>query len=228
MQIGGKMEKKLFEELFAINVNEHTEKRDNGKVELTYLSWSWAWAEFKKKCPNAKYEIKMFNGLPYVFDEKTGYMVFTSVTVEDITHDMWLPVMDSNNKAMKNEKYSYFVKKRDSKTGKETTIEKFVATATMFDINKTIMRCLVKNLAMFGLGLYIYSGEDLPEQEQKEETPEKAEQKTEEIKLATKEQIEELKSLSYKGTKPLEELTFEQAEKYIKMGKEMKAKFKKK
>ena len=33
----------------------------------------------------------------------------------------------------------------------------------MFDVNKTIMRCLVKNLAMFGLGLYIYAGEDLPE-----------------------------------------------------------------
>ena len=43
-------------------------------------------------------------------------------------------------------------------------LEKHVEKATMFDINKTIMRCLVKNLSMFGLGLYIYAGEDLPEE----------------------------------------------------------------
>ena len=209
------MEKKLFEELFAINVNEHTEKRDNGKVELTYLSWSWAWAEFKKRCPNAKYEIKMFNGLPYVFDEKTGYMVFTSVTVDDVTHDMWLPVMDSNNKAMKDKPYDY-----TTKFGKKT-----VAAATMFDVNKTIMRCLVKNLAMFGLGLYIYSGEDLPEQEQREETPKKAEPKTENVdnvEFATKEQIEMLKALGYKGAKKPETMTTKEADYYIQMGRVMK------
>ena len=208
------MEKKLFEELFAINVNEHTEKRDNGKVELTYLSWSWAWAEFKKRCPNAKYEIKMFNGLPYVFDEKTGYMVFTSVTVDDVTHDMWLPVMDSNNKAMKDKPYDY-----TTKFGKKT-----VAAATMFDVNKTIMRCLVKNLAMFGLGLYIYSGEDLPEQEQKEETPKKVEPKpnVDNVEFATKEQIEMLKALGYKGNKKPETMTTKEADYYIQMGRVMK------
>lgn len=209
------MEKKLFEELFAINVNEHTEKRDNGKVELTYLSWSWAWAEFKKRCPNAKYEIKMFNGLPYIFDEKTGYMVFTSVTVDDVTHDMWLPVMDSNNKAMKDKPYDY-----TTKFGKKT-----VAAATMFDVNKTIMRCLVKNLAMFGLGLYIYSGEDLPEQEQKEEAPKKAEPKTENVdnvEFATQEQIEMLKALGYKGSKKPETMTVKEADYYIQMGRVMK------
>ena len=126
----------LFDELNKINVGEKTEKKGN----LTYLSWSWAWSEFKKKCPGATYKIKKFgeNKLPYVYDEKTGYMVFTEVSVDDLTHEMWLPVMDFRNKAMKE-------------------------TATMFDINKTIMRCLTKNLAMFGLGLYIYAGEDLPE-----------------------------------------------------------------
>jgi hypothetical protein len=66
---------------------------------------------------------------------------------------MWLPVMDGANKAMKAEAYTY-----TTKYG-----EKDVEPASMFDINKTIMRCLVKNLAMFGLGLYIYAGEDLPE-----------------------------------------------------------------
>ena len=83
-------------------------------------------------------------------------MVFTSVTIEDITHSMWLPVMDSSNKAQKKEGYAY-----DTRFKKDISVE----PATMFDVNKTIMRCLVKNLAMFGLGLYIYSGEDLPEVE---------------------------------------------------------------
>jgi hypothetical protein len=63
--------------------------------------------------------------------------------------------MDGANKAMKQESYSY-----KTKYG-----EKWVEAASMFDVNKTIMRCLVKNLAMFGLGLYIYAGEDLPENE---------------------------------------------------------------
>lgn len=144
---------KSFEDVYSINVNEKTEKK-NG---LTYLSWAWAWAEFKKAYPNATYTIKRFDGnLPYVYDEKTGYMVFTEVTVGDLTHEMWLPVMDGANKAMKNEPYAY-----TTKFG-----EKTVDAATMTDINKTIMRCLTKNLAMFGLGLYIYAGEDLPEAQQ--------------------------------------------------------------
>ena len=79
--------------------------------------------------------------------------MFTKVTIEGITHEMWLPVMDEKNKAMKDKSYTY-----KTKYG-----EKEVAPATMFDINKTIMRCLTKNLAMFGLGIYIYAGEDLPE-----------------------------------------------------------------
>lgn len=145
-----KKQKTGFEELYEINVNEKTEDK-NG---LTYLSWAWAWAEFKKRHPEATYEIKKFEGgIPYAYDENTGYMVYTSVTVDGLTHEMWLPVMDSNNKAMKNKPY-------EVKTKYKTLI---VNAATMFDINKTIMRCLTKNLAMFGLGLYIYAGEDLPE-----------------------------------------------------------------
>ena len=144
-----------FEEVYKINVNEHTEKKNN----LTYLSWAWAWAEFKKAYPDAEYEIKRFeNGLPYVYDENTGYMVFTSVTAGDLTYEMWLPVMDGANKAMKKDPYTYMTKYG----------EKTVESATMFDVNKTIMRCLVKNLAMFGLGLYIYAGEDLPENNENE------------------------------------------------------------
>ncbi len=148
-----------FNILSAIDVNGHTEKKKTGSTELTYLSWPWAWAEVKKAFPTASYEVmKDAEGLPYVYDPRTGYMVYTSVTIENVTHEMWLPVMDGANKAMKAEAYTYKVK--DWKT--KQYVEKEVAPATMFDINKTIMRCLVKNLAMFGLGLYIYAGEDLP------------------------------------------------------------------
>lgn len=152
-----KGEKNMFQELNKVNMNGHIEKK-NG---LTYLSWTYAWTELKKRYPKATYKIKQFgeNQLPYVYDKNTGYMVFTEVTIEDITHTMWLPVMDNNNKAMKNEMYTY-----DTKYKKGIIVQ----PATMFDINKTIMRCLVKNLAMFGLGLYIYAGEDLPIENEEE------------------------------------------------------------
>lgn len=126
-----------FEEVLNINVNDKTEKKGN----LTYLSWSWAWAEFKKVYPEATYKIKEQDGMYCTGNEKFGYMVSTSVTADGLTYEMWLPVMDMRNKA--------------------------ILQPTMFDINKTLMRCLTKNLAMFGLGLYIYAGEDLPEEEQK-------------------------------------------------------------
>jgi len=160
-----------FEKLNKINCNDKTEKKNNGSTELTYLSWCYAWEEVKKIYPNARYEILKFgeNKLPYVFDEKTGYMVFTRVEIENIEHEMWLPVMDSANKAMKDKPYKYTVKKFNTKTKQYEFVEKEVQTATMFDINKTIMRCLTKNLAMFGLGLYIYAGEDLPENVDNEE-----------------------------------------------------------
>lgn len=148
--------KDVFSTLNAINVNEHVEKKNTGKVSLSYLSWSWAWAEVKKKYPNASYEIVKFeNGLPYSYDPKTGYMCYTRVTIDDITHEMWLPVMDSHNEAMLDHE----------RTVKTKYSEYKVPACTMFDVNKTVMRCLTKNLAMFGLGLYIYAGEDLPEEE---------------------------------------------------------------
>lgn len=178
-----------FSKLFAINCNDKTEKKSNGSVELTYLSWCYAWSEVKKIYPDATYEIEKFeNNLPYTFDEKTGYMVFTKVSIEGITHEMWLPVMDSANKAMKDKPYTYKVKKWNATTKKYDLVEKVVEAATMFDINKTIMRCLTKNLAMFGLGLYIYAGEDLPEdlsdnevEKSKKETKKKTSTKKEEV-----------------------------------------------
>lgn len=154
--------KTAFEILNAVNVNEYTEVKDTGKVKLTYLSWAWAWTEVKKRFPTASYEIIKFDGLPYVYDEKTGFMVYTRVTIEGVTHEMWLPVMDGNNRAMLDHPYEV-----------KTKYNSFtVQAATMFDVNKTIMRCLTKNLAMFGLGLYIYAGEDLPEIEDEEKPKE--------------------------------------------------------
>jgi len=164
-----------FETLNAINVNDKTEKKNN----LTYLSWAWAWSEVKKVYPDATYHIYRFeNNLPYVYDEGIGFMVFTDVTLENTTHEMWLPVMDGANKAMKKEPYTYEVAtygwdeklRRKVKNGTE---QKTCESASMFDVNKTIMRCLTKNLAMFGLGLYIYAGEDLPEEPTDELSKEK-------------------------------------------------------
>lgn len=83
-------------------------------------------------------------------------MCETTITAGGETHSMWLPVMNSVNKAQKNVAY-------EIKTANGKTIR--VEPATMFDINTTIMRCLVKNIAMFGLGLYIYAGEDIPQVE---------------------------------------------------------------
>ena len=122
-----------FEEVYAINVNDKTEK----KGKLTYLSWAFAWAEFKKIYPDATYKVNEFDGKFCSGNDQMGYMVQTQVTAGERTYEMWLPVMDIRNNAILQPK--------------------------MTDINKTIMRCLTKNLAMFGLGLYIYAGEDLPQ-----------------------------------------------------------------
>ena len=150
-----------FNEVNALSVNDKTEKKGG----LTYLSWAWAWGEFKKVYPEAKYEVVKFDNKPYLEDENLGYMVFTKVEVEDLVYEMWLPVMDYRNKAIP------------------------VGQASMFDINKTIMRCLTKNLAMFGLGLYIYAGEDLPE--------EKAQEKRENQKKIDKRNTKLNKLMSY-------------------------------
>ena len=86
-------------------------------------------------------------------------MVFTEVTANEQTHQMWLPVLNGAQKPMKLEPYEYQVWDRNNRQYVNKTVE----AVSMFDINKTLMRCMVKNLAMFGLGLYIYAGEDLPE-----------------------------------------------------------------
>lgn len=127
--------KSIFKTLNEINVNEHTEKK-NG---LTYLSWAWAWAEVKKAYPDANYKIyETENGCFYFTDGKTCW-VKTGVTINGLEHIEYLPVMDYNNRSIPLEK------------------------VTSFDVNKAIQRSLTKAAARHGLGLYIYAGEDLPE-----------------------------------------------------------------
>ena len=195
------MENNYFIELNKIDVSDKIEKK-NG---LSYLSWAYAWGELKKRFPNATYKIYE-NTLPngyvvnYFTDGKTSY-VKTSVTVNDIEHIEELPVMDYRNKSIPLE------------------------AMTSFDVNKAIQRSLTKAVARHGLGLYIYAGEDLPEQEQKQEAPKKAEPKTENVdnvEFATKEQIEMLKALGYKGSKKPETMTTKEADYYIQMGRVMK------
>lgn len=130
-----------FEEIYSINVNDKTEKKGN----LTYLSWAWAWAEFKKKYPKATYTVDKFDGTYCTGNDKIGWMVRTEVYADELCYEMWLPVMDMRNNA--------------------------ILSPKMTDVNKTIMRCLTKNLAMFGLGLYIYAGEDLPEDLEEDTKP---------------------------------------------------------
>lgn len=148
-----------FEILNAINVNGMTEKKKqtNGTT-LMYISWASAYQIAKQHFPDLSYEVERNpeTGLPYWYDPLTGYMVFTKVTINGVTHEMWLPVLDATNHAMKSEPYQVKTKY------KTLTIQK----ASMADINRSIMRCLTKCLGMHGLGLYLYQREDLPSVEQ--------------------------------------------------------------
>lgn len=133
-------EKSVFETLNYINVNDKTEQK-NG---LTYLSWAWAWAEVKKRYPDANYTIyETTNPQGYVcnyFTDGRTCWVKTGVTINGLEHIEELPVMDYKNKSIPLEQ------------------------VTSFDVNKTIQRSITKSIGKHGLGLYVYSGEDLPEE----------------------------------------------------------------
>ena len=138
--------KTTWEVLSKINCNDKTEKK-NG---LTYLSWAWAWGFVKSNFPDANYKVIHYDGKPFLFDEFLGYLVTTEVTINGETIPMNLPVMDGANKAMKAHPYTYKVKEYQNGKWTGKFIDKNVDAATMFDINTAIMRCLTKNLAMFG------------------------------------------------------------------------------
>ena len=107
------------------------------KNGLTYLSWAWAWAEALKADPAAIYKIEMFDSKPFVDINGTA-MVMVTVTMFGKPMTCQLPVMDYRNKAIPN--------------------------PDAFAVNTAIMRCMTKGLALHGLGLYIFSGEDIPEE----------------------------------------------------------------
>ena len=121
--------------LSKINVNDKTETKGSGKFALTYLSWAWAWGVLMEYFPESVYEIHQDRILP-----DGSVMVSVTLTIKDgddqFSRFMWLPVMNHLNKA--------------------------VINPDAMDINKAVMRCLAKAIAMCGLGHYIYAGEDLP------------------------------------------------------------------
>lgn len=130
-----------FEELNAVNVNDKTEQK-NG---LTYLAWAYAWGEVKKRYPEANYVIyENAQGWNYHTDGRTCW-VKTGVSIEGIEHIEELPVMNNRNQSIPLE------------------------NVTSCDVNKAIQRSLTKACARHGLGLYIYAGEDLPENEKEAE-----------------------------------------------------------
>lgn len=140
-------ETNYFVELNNLNVSGKTEKK-NG---LTYLSWAWAWGELKKIHPDATYTVyENAEGWNYFTDGMTCW-VKTGVTVNGIEHIECLPVMDYKNKSIP------------------------AKSVTSVDVNKAIQRSLTKAVARHGLGLYIYAGEDLPEDEREEEKKAKVE-----------------------------------------------------
>ena len=108
------------------------------KGKFSYLSWAWAVAELRKASPTATWEVIKTDGLPFCKTE-CGYFVEVAVTVDGITLSQIHPVLDNNNKT--------------------------IPMPSAFQINTSIQRCLVKAIALHGLGLYIYAGEDLPDTE---------------------------------------------------------------
>ena len=139
----------MIKDLLSLNVNEHTEKK-NG---LTYLSWAWAWAEALKADSKATFEVHLFGEKPYMEINGTA-MVWVTVTLFEIPRTCMLPVMDHTNKPITIEGVT-----TTNKYGKEV-----VTKLDSFNVNTAIMRCMTKALSLHGLGLYIYSGEDIPEE----------------------------------------------------------------
>jgi hypothetical protein len=161
-----KLNDTTFESLLKVDVTKRVKVKGSGKQAQKYLSWTYAWEMIKKTFPDANYKVlNNSDGMPYFADD-FGIMIKTEVTINNETLSMWLPVLDGAMKAMKRTEYAYKVKKYVGvypNTRQDGFEDKYVSPATMFDINTATMRCLVKNFAMFGLGLNLYTGEDFTE-----------------------------------------------------------------
>lgn len=143
--------KDIWATLSQIDVSEHTETKGDGNFKLTYLSWAWAWGVLMEHYPESQYSFEEYevNGLklPYrPLPDGSGEVV-CKVYIGGIARQMWLPVMDYKNAAIKN--------------------------PNARQVSDAKMRCLVKCMALFGLGHYIYAGEDLPTKAEPEEKAEK-------------------------------------------------------
>lgn len=126
----------VFETLYKIDVSDHIEKKN----KLSYLSWAWAWAYVKSIYPDAQYTVyENEDGWIYHTDGKTAW-VKTGVTINGLEHIEYLYVMDFRNQSIPLDKI------------------------TSKDINTAIQRSITKALARHGLGLSLYAGEDLPEE----------------------------------------------------------------
>ena len=129
-------------ELIAKMLAKNVNDHVEKKNGLSYLSWAWAWAEALKADADATYKVEMFDGKCFMDINGTA-MVFVTVTMFNKPMTCQLPVMDYRNKAIPN--------------------------PDAFAVNTAIMRCMTKALALHGLGLYLYSGEDVPEEGDKSE-----------------------------------------------------------
>ena len=118
--------------LASIDVNAHTEKKGG----LTYLSWAWAVDQLLRRDPDASWDYRCWNDQPVCILHDGTAMVCCTVTVGGRSKTVWLPVMDHKNRA--------------------------IVGPDAFAINSAMQRALVKGIAMCGLGLYIYAGEDVP------------------------------------------------------------------
>ena len=155
-----KAEKSVFETLSKINVNESTDKKGNA----TYLSWANAFAELKKVYPDSFYTIyeheTQYGACNYYTDGRFCW-VKVGVTVNGFEQIEELAVMDYRNAAVP------------------------LNQVTSVDVQKAIKRCLTKCIALHGLGLYIYQGEDLPDEEAEKKRKEEEKQMLKEAQAVT-------------------------------------------
>jgi len=126
----------VFQTLSTISVKDKIERKGN----LDYLSWANAWATLKQHYPNAQRKVYEHDhsGFNYFTDGRSAW-VKVGIIVDELEHIDYLPVMDFRNNAI--------------------SIDKITAT----DVNKTIQRSTAKAIAMHGLGLSLWTGEDVPE-----------------------------------------------------------------
>ncbi|PEI42618.1 hypothetical protein CN620_09190 [Bacillus pseudomycoides] len=175
-----------FSKLAQIDCSEHVEK----KGRFSYLSWAWAVKKLREVDPTATWEVKRFDGVPYLKTD-CGYFVEVEVTVQGLPLSQIHPILNNQNKP--------------------------IAEPNSFDINTSIQRCLVKAIALHGLGLYIYAGEDLPEIQ---EDPVSSQQvgviKLNIKKLATLRKVDEDTIKGHLSIAEITELTKTQADEVIK------------